>query len=241
MLVGPRLSSSASAARLASLSRWIGKSGSPSRRRTRLDDGLVAPPEVGRVLHAAGGLVGEAGHGQGQPDRAGAAGEQPVDGLGGRVGQPLLDRTGGHGGGVHRDPALLDHAAVEVHREDRDVVDVDLGAEGGEGAGVDLDDPSGPTDRAALHGALDHEAAGHELGHQAGDRGLVEPGLGGDPRPGAGPVATQVGGDDREVVAAYGDLVGSAGTGERRARPLHHALPPAPGCDVSHEYVGSTN
>ena len=63
------------------------------------------------------------------------------------------------------------------------MVDVDLGADAADRLPVELDGEAGAADRAALDGALADQAALDELSDEAGDRGLVEAEVGGEPGP----------------------------------------------------------
>ncbi len=73
---------------------------------------------------------------------------------------------------------------------------------------VQLDREPGSAEPAPLDLALAHESTLGQLGHQAGDRGLVEPEVDGEPGPRTGPVVTQAAKDRREIRPPQRHLVG---------------------------------
>ena len=200
--------SSASAARLASLSSADRQVGRVDALAQLLDDRDVAPVQVRRDQQRAA-LRCRPGRAP-RPWRRSAAGPAPGPRRSApRASSPSRSRTSStlRPRLSAASMRLVARAAGEIGGLDADVVDVDLQPERHHAVARDVDHQARPAGGAAVLGAALHEQPElHQFAHQAGDRALVEPGVGGDRRARARAALDHLAQHDAQVVPPHGAL-----------------------------------
>ena len=177
-----------------------------------VDDRDLVPAQVGRHQQRAAGGVDQPGQRHRRTDRPQAL---RLDGFERRRRQRA--EAVEHGAHLHATVVAHVEAAMalgagEVERAHRQVVDVDLEPERDDAAAGELDDLTGPPDRAALlEPALDQQLEADQLGDQARDRRLVETGLERDRRARARAVLGDMAEHHTQVVPADGTLIREPG------------------------------
>ena len=167
----------------------------------------IAPVQVRRDQELAAGDVHQAGHRDRGADRPQTLRLDLQQRAARELAEPVQDLVDAAAAVVGRLHGLVARTAREVGGLDGDVVDVDLQPERHDAVAGDVHHEAGPAGGAAVLGAALHQQPEvHQLAHQAGDRALVEPGVGGDRGARAWPALDHLTQHDAQVVPPHGTL-----------------------------------
>ena len=180
------------------------------RAAQQLDERDLTPAEVRREAKDVGRHVDDAGHRERDARKVHARRVDGVERLVDQRRKGLDDTMARCRGCVERALTFEESASGDIHREHRDVVDVQLGTDRDDLPAVELDQRRRATRarRGRRHETdVAHEPAILELGDEARHRHLVEAGVDRDRSPAARPFRVQQAQHEREVVPAHRRLV----------------------------------